>query len=94
MNAMNRRGTLELGAIAFLCVVVILPARSAVSQQAGSSVKEQLMGTWILVSSYNQRPDGSKFVPFPGTPTGILMLDGNSRVSAQQMDLSLWWGTN
>ncbi len=52
------------------------------------------MGTSILVSSYNQRPDGSKFVLFPRTPTDILILDGNSRVSAQQMDLSLWWGTN
>jgi hypothetical protein len=89
MNAMNRRGTLELGAIAFLCVAVILPAGNALSQQAGSSLKEQLIGTWILVSSYNQRPDGSKFVPFPGTPTGILILDGDGRVSAQQISTGL-----
>jgi Lipocalin-like domain len=70
-------------------VAVILPVGNAFSQQAGSSPQEELIGTWVLVSSYNQRPDGSKVVPFPGTPTGILMRDGNGRVSAQQISTGL-----
>jgi Lipocalin-like domain len=53
---MNRRNILSLSAIAALGLA-LLPG-SAVSQQ--KSLKEQLVGTWMLVSSISIRPDGTK----------------------------------
>jgi len=53
---MNRRNTLRLSAIAVLGLA-LLPG-SAVSQQ--KSLKEQLVGTWIYVSSTATRSDGTK----------------------------------
>jgi hypothetical protein len=53
---MNRRNTLCLFAVAALGLA-LLPG-SAVSQQ--KSLKEQLVGTWIYVSSTATGPDGSK----------------------------------
>jgi hypothetical protein len=60
-----------------------LSAGNAVGQQTGSTLKDQLVGTWRLVSIYNERQDGSKFYPLGANPTGILMLDGNNRFSLQ-----------
>ena len=85
MNAMNRRTTSTLTALAFLWLGVVLPAGNAVGQQAGSTLKDQLAGTWILVSNYTERQDGSKAETFGPNPTGILMFDGNGRLSLQEM---------
>jgi hypothetical protein len=53
---MNRRDVLSVAAITPLGLA-LLPG-SAVSQQ--ESLKEQLVGTWIYVSSTSTRADGSK----------------------------------
>jgi hypothetical protein len=53
---MKRRNTIYLSAIAVLWLT-LLPG-SAVSQQ--KSLKEQLVGTWVYVSSTITRPDGTK----------------------------------
>jgi len=45
---MNRRTTLALSTTALLCLGVALPSSSAVAQQ--KSLKDQLLGTWTLVS--------------------------------------------
>ena len=58
MNTMNRRSALTLIALALLCLGVALPAGKAVGQQAGGTLKNQLVGTWMLVSIYNDRRDG------------------------------------
>lgn len=53
----------------------------AVAQQ--KSLKEQLVGTWALVSVVNIRPDGTKFDPFGGKATGVLMSDSTGHFSWQ-----------
>jgi hypothetical protein len=70
-------------ALVFLWLVIVLSTGNAVGQQAGSALKDQLIGTWMLVSIYNERQDGSKFEPFGANPTGILMFDVNGRISLQ-----------
>lgn len=85
MNAMYRRTTLTLTALACLWLGVILPTGNAVGQQAGSTLKDQLVGTWMLVSASFERQDGSQADTFGPNPKGILMFDGNGRMSLQEM---------
>ena len=76
MNTINRPSTLQFAVMALLSLGVVLQARS-------QSAKDQLVGTWMPVSIYNERQDGSKFEPFGANPAGILMIDGNGRFSLQ-----------
>ena len=59
-------------------VFTLLPV-SALGQQ--KSLKEQLVGTWTLVSWEQQRPDGSKFQRFGANPKGVNVFDANGRFS-------------
>jgi hypothetical protein len=52
----------------------------ALSQE--KKLKEQLLGTWTLVSITATRPDGTKEQPF-GADEGILMFDANGHYSLQ-----------
>lgn len=72
---MNRRNTLSLCAIIVLGLA-LLPG-SAVSQQ--NALKEQLVGTWTIVSNDNVAPDGTKRQIFGANPKGILMFEANGR---------------
>ena len=67
---MNRRSILGLSAVAALGLAV-LPG-SAISQQ--KTLKEQLVGTWTLVSTDNTGAFGAN-------PKGMLVFDGNGRYS-------------
>jgi len=67
---MNRRHILNLSAIAALGLA-LLPG-SALAQP--KSLKEQLTGTWTLVSADNIAPDGTKREMFGPNPKGILIL--------------------
>jgi len=49
----------------------------AVSQQR--SLKEQLVGTWMLVSNENVNTDGTKRQIFGPNPKGIMILDADGR---------------
>ena len=71
---MNRRTTL---ATALLCFAVGSSASPSLAQQ--TSLKEQLVGTWTLVSSDQVRPDGSKLKQFGANPNGINVFDANGR---------------
>jgi hypothetical protein len=62
MNTMNRRTTLTLTALAFLCLGIALPPSNALGQQ--KSLKELIVGTWILESVYDQTADGVKHNPW------------------------------
>src|SRR4029077_7365723 len=42
-------------------------------------LKEKLVGTWLLVSSDQVRPDGSKLKQFGANPKGINVFDANGR---------------
>jgi hypothetical protein len=66
---MNRRTTLAMTTTALLCLAVGLSATASLAQQ--KSLKEQLVGTWTLVSSDQVRSDGSKVQQFGANPKGI-----------------------
>jgi len=72
---MYRRHILSLSAIAALGLA--LSSSFALSQQ--KSLKEQLTGTWTLVSNDNVAPDGSKRQLYGPNPKGILILDASGR---------------
>jgi hypothetical protein len=73
---MNRRITLAMMTTS-LCLAVGLSASDSLAQQ--KSLKEQLVGTWTLVSSDQVRPDGSKLSQFGANPKGINVFDANGR---------------
>src|SRR6202049_850609 len=72
---MNRRATLAMTTA--LCLAVGLSASDSLAQQ--KSLKEQLVGTWTLVSSDQVRPDGSTLKQFGANPKGINVFDANDR---------------
>jgi Lipocalin-like domain len=49
------------------------------SAAAQAPLKDQLAGTWTVVSADVTRPDGTKLQLFGPNPKGILVLDGNGR---------------
>ena len=72
---MNRPSILGIAAMAALGLAVL--SGSVVAQQ--KSLKEQLVGTWTLVSTDQVRPDGSKLKQFGANPTGVNVFDANGR---------------
>jgi hypothetical protein len=58
-------------------------ADDAAAQQ--KPLKEQLVGTWTIVSADNTRPDGTRLQLFGPNPKGILVLDGNGRTAFMLM---------
>jgi hypothetical protein len=76
-NTMNRRATLAMTTTALLCLAVGSSASDFPAQQ--KSLKQQLLGTWALVSSDQIRPDGSKLKQFGANPKGINVFDANGR---------------
>jgi hypothetical protein len=72
---MNWRNIVSLSALTALGLA-LLPG-SAVSQQ--KSLKDQLVGTWTVVSWEQARPDGSKFQRFGANPKGVHVFDANGR---------------
>ena len=75
MNSINRRSALRLAAMMALLFLGV--------QTLAESAQDQLVGTWMLVSVYIEGPDGSRFDAFGANPTGILIMDGNGRISVQ-----------
>jgi len=54
--------------------------RNATAQQ--QSLKEQLLGTWMLVAWNQLRPDGSKLQKYGGNPKGFHIFERNGRFFA------------
>jgi Lipocalin-like domain len=77
MKSTNRPSALPCAAVAALMFL------SVALQTLAQSAQDQLVGTWTLVSIYIEGPDGSRFDPFGANPTGLLILDGNGRISVQ-----------
>jgi lipocalin-like protein len=77
MNIINRRSALPFAAL------VALMSLGVALQTLAQSAQDQLVGTWTLNSIYIEGPDGSRFDPFGAKPTGILIMDGNGRISVQ-----------
>jgi hypothetical protein len=74
---MRRHGMLTATAISLLFLGLALPGGDAAAQQ--KSLKEQLTGTWIIVSTDQTAPDGTKHQLFGPNPKGILVLDATGQ---------------
>src|SRR5689334_22480016 len=61
-NNMKLFTTLISAPLALLCLAIALPANYAVAQQ--KTLKELIVGTWILDSVYDQTQDGVKHNPW------------------------------
>jgi hypothetical protein len=81
MNTMNRHTTLTMTTLAFLCLGIALPASDAVGQQ--KTLKEQIVGTWILDSVYDQTQDGKKNDTWGPGVKGMAIFDGSGHMSVQ-----------
>ena len=74
-----KRLTLVLGIVTVLVMCGL--AASAFGQQSAS--KQQLLGTWTLVSDDHLNPDGSRTGDYGPNPAGILMFDDGGRYAIQ-----------
>jgi hypothetical protein len=72
---MNRRNILSLSAI--VAIGLAAPLSSAAAQQ--KSLKDQLVGTWTLVSAIDVHPDGKKDDRWGSDAKGIFMFDTHGR---------------
>ena len=74
---MNRHATRLMTTTALACLAVVLSTSVSLARQ--KSLKEQLVGTWTLVSSEQVRSDGSSVKQFGANPKGINVFDANGR---------------
>ena len=72
---MNVHKVLTFSAIAALGFAAL--TGGAIAQQ--KTLKEQLVGSWVVVSSETTPPDGAKRQDFGANPKGILILDASGR---------------
>ena len=82
MHNVNRINSAILTASVVLFGVLLA---GEAAEQTGSTLKSQLIGTWILVSNYTQREDGTKFDTFGPNPVGIIRLDADGRMFLHEM---------
>jgi hypothetical protein len=73
---MSRRSSLAL-TMASLCLGFALPAADGFAQQR--SLKEQIVGTWTLVSSDTVLPSGARSPTFGPNPKGVAVFDSGGR---------------
>lgn len=72
---MKRRNILGVSAVTLLGLA--MSSRSAVAKQ--KTLKEQLIGTWLVVSNVTTSPDGTKVDTFGPNPKGIFIYESNGR---------------
>jgi hypothetical protein len=84
---MRRFAVLTATTVSLVILRVVLPVGDAVAQQ--KSLKEQLVGTWKIVSVDNVRDDGSKVELFGPNPNGIVIytVDGHFALWNGRSDL-------
>jgi hypothetical protein len=73
---MNRLRILTVTTMVLLCVGIALPAGTARAQQ--KSLKDQLLGTWTLVSVTDVYQDGRQENAWGPAVKGTVSFDGNS----------------
>jgi hypothetical protein len=79
-NIMNRRRIISISALTALGLALSLSGALAQTK----SLKDQLVGTWTLVSADATLPDGAKQQGFGAKPKGILILDAGGRYALVQ----------
>jgi hypothetical protein len=75
---MYRRNLLSISVMTVLGLAFF--SSNAIAQQ--KSLKEQLVGTWMLVSAEYTSSNGTKRQPFGANPKAILMFDAGGRYAA------------
>jgi hypothetical protein len=80
---MNLRQTLMVAA--FACLVVVLRAGEATTQQSPTPAQQQFVGTWSLVSIHYVEKDGRTIEPFGLGAKGLLYFDAGGRFATQVM---------
>jgi hypothetical protein len=78
---MNYRHIFSPAAIAVLGLAM-LPGNTVAQTK---SLKDQLIGTWIFVSSVNTRADGSKFDAWGANPKGTTIFESNGHYAFMLM---------
>ena len=76
---MSRRIILGISAVTTSGLVFL----SGLAIAQTKSLKEQLVGTWLVAAVDNIRPDGSRFQSLGPNPKGIMMFDANGWFSFQ-----------
>jgi hypothetical protein len=74
---MNRRKIFSLSLITALGLA-LLPATSSAQQK---SLKEQVVGNWMMVSATNTAENGTKSELFGPSPKGLMIFESNGRFS-------------
>ena len=76
-----------IGAVAVPAIAALLLASSLDSPRAQeTSLREQMVGTWALVSTRTTRPDGSVYGPYGPHETGTLIFERNERFALILID--------
>jgi len=65
--------------LAIVLVAFVSGLGNALAQQYGQTLKQRLVGTWMVVSVYNVRPDGSRFEPFGPSLRGMSVFTNSGR---------------
>jgi hypothetical protein len=78
---MRRLSTLTLPILSMLILGPAMPAGDAVAQQ--KSLKQQLVGTWTLVSTTTTRQDGSS--QWGSNPKGLIVFTENGHFSSHTL---------
>jgi Lipocalin-like domain len=73
--------TSTITTLAVLCLGIVLPASDAVGQQ--KTLKELVVGTWLLDSVYDQTQDGKKHDTWGPGVKGMAVFDGSGHMSIQ-----------
>jgi hypothetical protein len=81
---MNRLRALTMMLILLLGSGLFFDASNALAQQ--EALKQQLIGTWVLVSNDNTAADGTRRQLFGPAPKGILILEANGRYAQIQLN--------
>jgi lipocalin-like protein len=77
---MNNRAIVALPVLAF--ALALMPGEASGQQ---TSLKDQIVGAWTLVSVSEIAPDGSKTDTFGPNPKGAYMFDANGRFTQMLM---------
>jgi hypothetical protein len=81
---MNSLRTLTLTTMSVLCLGFTLKAGDAFAQE--KALKDQLVGTWMLVSNDSVAANGTRRQLFGPAPKGILILEANGRYAQVQVN--------
>jgi hypothetical protein len=79
---MNRRSVLSISVV--MALVPALVPHNVIAQ--AKSLKDQLVGSWTLVSNETIAPDGTREKVLGPNPKGILIFDANGHYAAVQVD--------